>query len=467
MEGALTQTIVVPDGEGSVTAASETELRAWVEGVTGAVSSDWRPISGGNRCRSWAVHLSSASGERSAVYVRYQPPRPPSTEPYTVWREARVYEALGRSAVRAPRLLAVHPTHQAIVTELAPGRADYRGLRDRTDRETIVHEFVAELARLHRSGLTMDRAGSGTMRIADAVRAELDVWSRMYRETGARDPLIEFSFDWLARHLPDPAEPAVLVHGDAGPGNFLFEDGRLTALLDWELAHVGDPMEDLAWFSMRSVMEPVPDFAAALRWYEEAGGARIDLARIRYHRVFVSLRVVVIRHRNVTGLAGNSIVSRALNRRLLVEALGEASGVELASVSPIDAQDTPVTGLYDGVLADLRTDIAEPSGEAGVVSAAKNVAKVVKYLREVDRLGHAAGIRAERALQDVLGHDSSDPRAAQDTLLDALADGRIPFDAALRYFNAVVADEAQLAALASGGLARRHLPALQSPAGPS
>jgi prepilin-type processing-associated H-X9-DG protein len=83
----------------------------------------------------------------------------------------------------------------------------------------------------------------------------------MYEETGRRDALIDLAFAWLDKHPPTPPDAPLLVHGDAGPGNFLFADGHLTALLDWELAHPGDPTEDLAWFSMRSAMGPVPDFA--------------------------------------------------------------------------------------------------------------------------------------------------------------------------------------------------------------
>jgi aminoglycoside phosphotransferase (APT) family kinase protein len=140
--------------------------------------------------------------------------------------------------------------------------------------------------------------------------------------------------------LPDPDGPVVLVHGDAGPGNFLFEHGHLTAVIDWELAHLGDPMEDLAWFSMRSVMEPVPDFAESLADYERFAGAPIDRSRLLYHRVFVSARVVVIRHRNVTGEPAHAIVSRALNRRLLVEALADASGTAVPRPEPIAGRDT-------------------------------------------------------------------------------------------------------------------------------
>ena len=300
-------------------------------------------------------------GRSKPLYLRYQLPRPPSAEPYTVAREAGIYAAVTGKGVSAPRLIAVHPNRHAILTERAPGRADFRRLTDPRHRVTVVQEFVAAIAKLHQ----LDIAGMGLEdyapipTIADYVKRELDTWRAMYEESGRTDPLIDLGLAWLYKNLPRPTERPVLAHGDAGPGNFLFENGHMTALLDWELAHLGDPMEDLAWFSMRCVMEPVPDFAGRIRDYERFAGRPIDRARVLYHRVFVSTRVVIIRHRNVTGEPGNSIVSRGLNRRLLIDALAQAIGVALPKLAPIAAPETARTELYDGVIEDLRAKMAE------------------------------------------------------------------------------------------------------------
>ncbi|KKL60980.1 hypothetical protein LCGC14_2199920, partial [marine sediment metagenome] len=223
--------------------------------------------------------------------------------------------------------------------------------------------------------------------IRTAVQRELAIWRQMYDEVDEPDPLVDFALTWLDDNIPTVDAPAVLVHGDAGPGNFLFENGHMSALLDWELAHPGDPMEDLAWFSMRSVMEPVPDFPAVISAYERIAGSAVDLARIAYHRVFVSARVVIIRHRNVTGEPGNSIVSKALNRRLLIDAISAADGHEPPILRIEAPTNTERTALYDGVLDDLRDRIARRTTDPDVVASAKNAAKVLKYLREYDRRG--------------------------------------------------------------------------------
>lgn len=434
-------------------------LLRWVADVVGGPVTDCVEIAGGNRCRSWAVDI---AGTR--LYLRYQPPRPPSAEPYTVWREATIYRALLGSDVPAPRLIAVHKTHQAILTELMPGRADYRRICDHTERTAIAQEFVAALTVLHRMDITgRDLPGLAPgSSIADCVRREIAIWRAMYVETNRADPLIDIAFDWIERNLPDPEGRPVLVHGDAGPGNFLFERGHLTALLDWELAHAGDPMEDLAWFSMRNVMEPVPDFGRCIAKYGEHAGQPADLPRIRYHRVLVSLRVVIIRHRNVTGLPGNSIVSRALNRRLLMEAIADASGISLQRLPPLDAPDTERTWLFDAVLADLRDNVAGATDEPRIVATAKNAAKVIKYLRDGDRLMGLIEAEDITALAGLLGSPPASAAAGQISLLAALKAGHVGFEPVIRFFARSTARAAELAASASGGLARRHFPSLES-----
>nr|WP_246574558.1 phosphotransferase family protein [Chelatococcus asaccharovorans] len=441
-------------------AATEGELRQWAAAAVGGEITLWQPISGGNRCRSWAVDVNGLDGSSRTLYLRYQPPRPPSAEPYTVWREASFYRALAGQPVRAPALIAIHPEVQAILTERAPGRSELRHLKDDTLKAEISRDFVQSIANLHRIPLeSTGIAPPGQGRIADCIRQELAIWQAMYEETGIRDPLIDFVMCWLAMNVPDPSDPPVLVHGDAGPGNFLYLDGRMTALVDWELAHVGDPMEDLAWFCMRCVMEPVPDFPKRLAEYEAAAGRSIDRARLLYHRIFVSARIVILRHRNVTGEAGNSIVSRALNRRLVLVALASATRHRIEMGPTLVAPETDLTPLFDGVLDDLRLGIAGKSSEPGVIATAKNISKVLKFLREKDRYADVAA-RARAADLAELRAVANAPETGEDGFPRPRDLEDLPFDVLLRFFARDAAREAQLAAPSSGSIAWRGFPPL-------
>ncbi len=443
------------------TTAADT-LFAWVAAVCGGRIVHCMQTAGGNRCHSWAIDVTDDSGTVSEVFLRYAPPRPPGVEPYTVHREAQVYRAIAAAGLQAPRLIAEHPHLEAVLTSRSHGIAEFRRLVDPAAKQAIIGELMDNLARLHRTdvtGLMLDGGTSGA-RIADHVRAELGIWRAMYEESARPDALIDLALRWLDTAMPDPDGPVVLAHGDAGPGNFLFEHGRLTALIDWELAHLGDPMEDLAWLSMRCVMEPVPDFTAALRDYERFAGTPVDRARVLYHRVFVSTRVVIIRHRNVTGEPAHAIVSRALNRRLLIEALAEASGTTIEKPAPIELTPTPRAALYEQVLTDLRDVVVARSTDGQVIAKAKNAAKVIKYLQAHDRLGEAIESADRQSLSALLNTPVTDLQAGEQVLTAALQAGRIQLPAALHYFAGQAARQAQLAAAASGGIASRHYPAL-------
>jgi len=89
----------------------------------------------------------------------------------------------------------------------------------------------------------------------------------------------------------------VLVQGDTGPGNFMYADGRVVAVVDWELAHLGDPMDDIAWLALRATQEPFTDFPARLREYEALSGYAIDEARVRYYQVMAEAKLQVMGHR--------------------------------------------------------------------------------------------------------------------------------------------------------------------------
>lgn len=438
----------------------ETRLFAWVEQVVGGTIRSSAQTSGGNRARSWAIDVAQPGGGLAEVFLRYSPPRPPGVEPYTTHREAQVYRAIAGLDIRAPRLIAEHPQIQAILTDRAHGIAEFRHSKDAAAKQAIVAEFMTDLAKLHAhptDGVALDGGGHGP-RIVDHVRAELAIWRAMYDETGRPDALLDLAFRWLDENLPDPDGPVVLVHGDAGPGNFLFENGHLTAIIDWELAHLGDPMEDLAWFSMRCVMEPVPDFHASLAAYERAAGQAIDRSRILYHRVLVSTRVVVIRHRNVTGEYAHAIVSRALNRRLLVEALADADGVAVRWPAPIAVPATDRGPMFAAVLDDLRDVIVARSTDRQVIARAKSAAKVLKYLEAWDRLGGAVEAAERAALEGLLG--VSDLEQARLALVSAVRSGGLGFADALEFFAGQASRDAQLASGASGGIAARHYPAL-------
>jgi aminoglycoside phosphotransferase (APT) family kinase protein len=168
-------------------------------------------------------------------------------------------------------------------------------------RRTIAEEFATYLARIHRADwrtLGFEFLGAPASGEA-AAHAQVDWWEREYHRSKLEErPVLSAALHWLATHLPRRSE-IVLVHADYRAGNFLYDNGHITAILDWELAHLGDPMEDLAWAVLSfwssgglcQGLQPRDDMIAA---YERAGGMPVDLERLFFYEVLGAVKMAVI-----------------------------------------------------------------------------------------------------------------------------------------------------------------------------
>src|SRR5690606_7183404 len=121
---------------------------------------------------------------------------------------------------------------------------------------------------------------------------ELRHWRQAYRANGVARPVFEFALRWLAEPAPEAA-PLALVHGDCRNGNLVVGPEGVRAVLDWELTHVGDAMEDLGWFCVNAWRFGAVEHAAGgfgsrealFAAYEAAGGGAVDPERVRYWEV--------------------------------------------------------------------------------------------------------------------------------------------------------------------------------------
>lgn len=205
--------------------------------------------------------------------------------------EARVIRAAHAAGVLAPEIvIELIPEDQigsGFVMRALPGTADPTAILVGRDPDGLLVGIGTALAAVHRTDPVI--AGLPTMDVAAAL-AELK--ARFLNHGGDR-PVIALALAWLAAHLPAPTEPR-LVHGDYRMGNLLAEDGRLTGVLDWELAHAGDFHEDLAYGCLtvwRFARPDRPAFGlgsteALIAAYRAAGGAEVDPARFRFWLIY-------------------------------------------------------------------------------------------------------------------------------------------------------------------------------------
>lgn len=171
--------------------------------------------------------------------------------------------------------------------------------RNEAERESLGREFADILGALHAFDWrrTPLAAWSEGLDCANTAVREVRRWAA---EAGhPHQPLpaaLHYGMRWLEAHAP-VAERIVLVHGDYRVGNFLREGGRITAVLDWELVHLGDPHEDLAWAGLRTfapagspLVGGLIDRAEFYSRYSQRSGLAVDLAKIRYYEVMMQYK---------------------------------------------------------------------------------------------------------------------------------------------------------------------------------
>jgi aminoglycoside phosphotransferase (APT) family kinase protein len=140
--------------------------------------------------------------------------------------------------------------------------------------------------------LEMYRSTSGKS-MTQSLRDQLEWW-RAYWMRKRLEPSVKLEtvFAWLEANIPpDPGIAPVLVHGDYGFHNLIMDQGEVTAILDWEFAHMGDPAEDVNY--CRQFIERYVPFDYFLERYTARGGKPYDMARDRYFTVFRNLRNAV------------------------------------------------------------------------------------------------------------------------------------------------------------------------------
>ncbi|HLY55822.1 MAG TPA: phosphotransferase family protein [Stellaceae bacterium] len=177
----------------------------------------------------------------------------------------------------------------------------------------VMLQIAEQMARLHTLNLAAlagfieeYEAADTSSRTADRMVARrLERW-RELRQSFVRSPspVEDYLFSWLFANIPENKAPPVLVHGDLVPHNCLWDGDELTAVLDWEGAHFGDPAEDLAY--AKPHIERRMDWAEFTAHYEACGGPRIAPRAIEYHSCYSNFRSLLIANVLVTQIPPSS-----------------------------------------------------------------------------------------------------------------------------------------------------------------
>lgn len=275
---------------------------------------DPRRLGGGSSQENWSFDLSwTEDGTRRTTPLLLR--REPESGVVDTARETEfaLLEKLGESAVPVAE---VHWTDDgavfgrpSMIVERRRGSAHRGVLRDGDPlqigddaRLELARDLVDLLASVHRVEVAeLDLPAILPEPGPDPARDELERWiAELDRVEREPQPALRFTARWLRDHLPPPPERVALVHGDFRPANVLVHEGRLEVLLDWELAHLGDPVDDLGWYTCSIYRREhflagrweVGDFLA--RYQSATGVEEVDADRLHFWQVMSTFRLAIL-----------------------------------------------------------------------------------------------------------------------------------------------------------------------------
>ncbi|MDA3040674.1 MAG: phosphotransferase [Actinomycetota bacterium] len=265
---------------------------------------DAERLSGGASQETYRIVVETDAGQRLLAMRRAaggeSAPQPDDTRP-GLPVEALLMQVAGRAGVPEPTIHHVLEVEDGLglgfimewLDGITLGARVLKAPELDAVRPRLAYQCGQALARIH----AIDPAASGldqhltVMPTADFVH---QMWDR-YRAFDTPQPMVDFTARWLLEHLPPDSEPR-LVHNDFRNGNIMFSDEGIVAVLDWEVAHLGDPIRDIGWIctnSWRFGRRDLPvggfgELADLLAGYEAESGVAVDPEHVRFWEVFGS-----------------------------------------------------------------------------------------------------------------------------------------------------------------------------------
>jgi len=274
-------------------------VATWCAGATGVANA--ARLSGGASQETWSFDIVHPDGNIGAILRRAPigygaaPDRAAG-----LGAEAVLMQQAYAAGIPSPRVMHVLSPADELGTGFIMGRVDgetipRKILRDEKfadARPKLARQLGGVLAKIHALGLPQ----LPELRRMTAA-SEIGELERDYRSLNWPRPVFDLALRWLRDNDPGPSPEVTLVHGDFRHGNLIIGPDGVRAVLDWELAHFGDPMEDLGWICVNSwrfgeIDKPVGGFGSREELFAgyETGARRVDPARVHFWEVMGTLR---------------------------------------------------------------------------------------------------------------------------------------------------------------------------------
>jgi aminoglycoside phosphotransferase (APT) family kinase protein len=346
-------------------------------------------LSGGASRETWSF----TAGGRDLILRRDPPGRP--GPPGSMGHEADAMRACGRAGLAVPDVVAADPDGAVLGTAgLVMGRVDGEALARRILRDDayagarpgLAAELGAFLAGLH----AIDPDEVPGLDDTDPLVA----YTAAYGRIGDASPTFEAALRWLEANRPPPPTRPVVVHGDLRLGNVLVGPGGLQAVIDWELVHLGDPVEDLAWMCVKAwrFRSPLPVAGVGrvdelLGAYEARAGTTVDRDAFHWWLVEKTLQWGIQcmgqAAAHLTGLM-RSVELAAIGRRVAEQEWDLLELLAPDAWSDARARHTPATDADGGAHADGADADggARPAGEDSGLYGRPTAGELLEAVRE-------------------------------------------------------------------------------------
>lgn len=274
-------------------------VASWYPGATGVANA--ARLSGGASQETWSFDIVHPDGNIGAILRRAPPGYGAApTRAAGLDAEAALMQLAYDAGLPSPRVMRVLRPQDELGTGFIMQRVEgetiaRKILRDEkfaNARPILARQLGKVAAGIH--GLPLSQLPELRRMTAAKEIAELE---RDYRSFDWPRPVFELALRWLRDRDPGPSGQVTLVHGDFRHGNLIIGPDGVRAVLDWELAHLGDPMEDLGWICVNSwrfgeIDKPVGGFGSREELFAgyEAAGRPVDPDRVNFWEVMGTLR---------------------------------------------------------------------------------------------------------------------------------------------------------------------------------
>jgi len=392
----------MPDGQ-DTTAHDATELKVidWVEkNVGGKVTKmerqqRWRP--------AWFVDVKTPKG-LVELYVRGDRTSKSIAAPFE--QEYELLKILEENDIPVPHIYGLCPDPVAIVMAKAPGRHNLATAVDEAERNSVMDHYIDILVKLHaidpqkfvKAGLVYPK-NPRTLALH-----QFDQYVGMYRATKRRpEPMLEYMINWVRRNVPENRDTVSFLCCDVA--QFLFDKGKVTAVIDFEMSYLGDPLQDLSAMQTRDTNEPLGDLGRALRRYEAGTGKPIDANAFDFHAIeFAIITPISLAESLSRPLPMGSVVQYQEwwihFARMPLELMALRGGIPLPALPPLKTEPSQYGVMAESLVGAVNALAAAPGAATFERDAAANLAK---YLARAALYAPAIAQQDLRDTEAVLG----------------------------------------------------------------